>query len=118
MSKSKTKIATTIEQFIAEVNNSIGGRYENNGEANENKSALRIEVNFDSAKWSYHPENNTKLLVLFSSKKGTTNGRIAIRNPKGVELLREGEYGRAYNIYADDNKEEVYTFYITNETRG
>lgn len=118
MSKSKTKIATTIEQFIVEVNNSIGGRYENNGEANENKSALRIEVNFDSAKWSYYPENNTKLLVLFSSKKGTTNGRITIRNPKGVELLREGEYGRAYSIYADDKKEEVYTFYITNETRG
>lgn len=45
MSKSKTKIATTIEQFIVEVNNSIGGRYENNGEANENKSALRIEIN-------------------------------------------------------------------------
>ena len=118
MSKSKTKISTTIEQFIVEVNNSIGGRYENNGEANENKSALRIEINFDSAKWSYYPENNTKLLVLFSRKQGKANGRITIRNPKGVELLREGEYGRAYNIYADDNKAEAYTFYITNEARG
>ncbi len=111
----RVKIAKTVDDFIAEVNRCESGLYSVGHDiAGEPVEPLTADICFDSAKWDFYPEANTKTLVLYSQNEGKKNGRILIRDVQGVEHVRGNEYGNAYAIIAGEREPKRYVFYLKN----
>lgn len=107
----KLKQVRTVDDFIDEVNRCKAGRYDVGYEPYEPLSAC---IQFDSARWEYYTEPNTKSLVLYSQNEGTRNGRIRVKDVQGIEHIRGNEIGNAYAIIAGDGEKKRYVFYLDN----
>lgn len=108
----RSKAIHTINEFINLVNESSIGIYEAGQGVDDENEPLELYVSFDSAKWAYYPEANTKSLVLFSEAAGKDRGRISISEVQGVEQIRSGEKGVAVAVTAGNREPKRYVFYI------